>query len=115
VWLDPELLFRPWAFRIASRAGFKHLKRERRWLGDDTALESVAAPDPPPPDELLPALATMDGISSASRAVLVLHFQEEMSLLAVAAILEIPLGTVKSRLAYGLTAIRKQLSHIRSR
>lgn len=115
VWLDDPELFRAWAFRIASRAGFKHLKRERRWLGDDTALESVAAPDPPPPDELLAGLATMDGISSASRAVLVLHFQEEMSLAAVSAILEIPLGTVKSRLAYGLTAIRKQLGHTRSR
>ncbi len=56
----------------------------------------------------------MDGISPASRAVLVLHFQEEMTLLEVAAILEIPLGTVKSRLAYGLAAIRKQLTKNRS-
>jgi DNA-directed RNA polymerase specialized sigma24 family protein len=57
----------------------------------------------------------MDGISPASRAVLVLHFQEEMSLPAIAAIWEVPLGTVKSRLAYGLTALRKQLGHNRRR
>jgi len=57
----------------------------------------------------------MDGISPASRAVLVLHFQEEMSLLAVAAILEVPLGTVKSRLAYGLKALRTQLVQNRRR
>jgi RNA polymerase sigma-70 factor (ECF subfamily) len=113
VWLEQPELFRPWAFRIASRAGFKNLGRERRWLGDDAGLEDVAAPDPPPPDELLRELATMDGISPASRAVLVLHFQEEMSLAAVAAILEVPLGTVKSRLAYGLSALRKQLGHNR--
>jgi RNA polymerase sigma-70 factor (ECF subfamily) len=43
------------------------------------------------------------------RAVLVLHFQEEMSLAEVAAILELPLGTVKSRLAYGLAALRREL------
>jgi RNA polymerase sigma-70 factor (ECF subfamily) len=115
VWLEEPDLFRPWAFRIASRAGFKHLKRERRWRGDDAELGDVAAPHPPPPDELLRELPTMDGISPASRAVLVLHFQEEMSLAAVAAILEIPLGTAKSRLAYGLTAIRKQLGHTRRR
>lgn len=113
-WLEQPELIRPWAFRIASRAGFKHLKRARRWPGDDAGLEDLASPEPPPPDELLRQLPTMDGISPASRAVLVLHFQEEMSLSAIAAILEVPIGTVKSRLAYGLTAIRKQLGHTRS-
>jgi RNA polymerase sigma-70 factor, ECF subfamily len=113
VWLEEPRLFRPWAFRIASRAGFKHLKREQRWLRDDAELEDVPAPEPPPQDELLRELQTMDGISPASRAVLVLHFQEEMSLPEVAAVLEIPLGTVKSRLAYGLTAIRRQLGKTR--
>jgi RNA polymerase sigma-70 factor (ECF subfamily) len=52
----------------------------------------------------------MDDISPASRAVLVLHFEEELSLPEVAAVLELPLGTVKSRLAYGLTALRKHLT-----
>ena len=112
-WLEHPDLLRPWAFRIASRAGFKHLKRERRWVSDDAALEEVAAPAPPSPDDLLRELSTMDGISPASRAVLVLHFQEEMTLPAIAAILEVPLGTVKSRLSYGLNAIRKQLGHNR--
>ena len=115
VWLQQPELLRPWAFRIASRAGFKHLKRKRRWLGDDAGLEDVAAPDPAPPDELLRELLTMDGISPASRAVLVLHFQEDLPLSAVAAILEVPIGTVKSRLAYGLKAMRKQLGHDRRR
>ena len=48
-------------------------------------------------------------ISPASRAVLILHFQEELSLPEVAAILDIPLGTAKSRLAYGLAAVRKHV------
>ena len=46
--------------------------------------------------------------------MLVLHFQEELPLADVAAVLEIPLGTVKSRLAYGLNALRRQLSGKRS-
>jgi hypothetical protein len=45
---------------------------------------------------------------ASARAVLVLHFQEEMPLAEVAAILELPLGTVKSRLAYGLAALRRK-------
>ena len=112
-WLETPGLFRPWVFRIASRAGFHHLKRKRRWreqVSDDALLEDVPAPEPPPREELLPALRHMDGISPASRAVLVLHFEEELSLPEVAAVLELPLGTVKSRLAYGLTALRKQLT-----
>lgn len=113
-WLERPELLRPWAFRIASRAAFKHFKRARRWLGDDAALQDIAAPDPPASDELLGELATIDGISPASRAVLVLHFQEEMPLAEVAAVLEVPLGTVKSRLAYGLQALRKQLDLKRS-
>ena len=46
------------------------------------------------------------------RRVLCLHFEEELSLPEVAAILDIPLGTVKSRLGYGLRAIRKHLKSI---
>jgi RNA polymerase sigma-70 factor (ECF subfamily) len=105
---DPGLL-RPWVFRIASRVGFKHLKRERRWQANDAGLEELAAPDPLLRNELVAELSTMEGISPASRVVLVLHFREELSLPEVAAILEVPLGTVKSRLAYGLNAIRTQL------
>ena len=115
-WLKTPDLFRPWAFRIASRAGFRHVKREQRLehSGDDSRLEAIPAPDPRPSDQLLQELLNSDALSPPSRAVLVLHFQEEMSLAEVAAILEIPLGTVKSRLAFGLAALRKQLAIKRS-
>ena len=50
------------------------------------------------------ALSTMlAALSPASHAVLMLHFREEMTFAEVAAVLEIPIGTVRSRLAYGLT------------
>jgi RNA polymerase sigma-70 factor, ECF subfamily len=56
----------------------------------------------------------MGRVSPASRAVLVLHFQEGLSLPEVAAALELPLGTVKSRLGYGLSLLRKSLCRTRS-
>ena len=112
-WLEDPELFRPWVFRIASRASFRYFKRERRWLerfDDETTLANLPAPlIVRPSGELLQQLATIDGISPASRAVLIMHFQEEMTLPEVAAILDIPLGTAKSRLAYGLAALRKHL------
>src|SRR5215813_853813 len=59
-WLVEPNLLRPWAFRIASRTGFKHLKRERRWSGDDAGLDDLAAPEPASPSELLASLSTIE-------------------------------------------------------
>jgi len=117
IWLVEPRLFRPWAFRIASRASFSHLRRVRRRGIEENADDVLAllpAPEPPPGNELLAELLDKDVLSPASRAVLVLHFQEEMQLDEVAAVLEIPVGTVKSRLAYGLKTLRQYLSEKRS-
>ena len=111
-WLSEPRFFRAWAFRIASRAAFDHLRRERRrgpHDSDDVALDALAAPEPPPSQELLRGLLDSDLLSPASRAVIVLHFQEGLTLPEVAAVLEIPLGTAKSRLAYGLTVLRRHM------
>ena len=111
-WLrDPEL-FRPWAYRIATREAFKHLKRERRWTDssvDESALEELPAPVR---DNLTPELVAhlVEQVSPASRAVIVLHYLHEMQLDEVADVLGVALGTVKSRLAYGLASLRKQLT-----
>lgn len=110
-WLTSPDLFRPWMFRIASRTAFRFLKKERRWPEHrradeelDTLVARAAAPDRGAVEELLKSLE----LTPACRAVLLLHFEEEMPLQEVAAVLELPLGTVKSRLAYGLAAIRRQ-------
>ena len=108
-WLrDPELL-RPWAFRIASRECFRQLRSEKHrseeMLDLDTletaANESAALQWEPR------LLDWIDALPPASRAVIVLHYLEEMSLDEVAAVLEILPGTVKSRLAYGLVRLRR--------
>ncbi|MDT5269748.1 MAG: hypothetical protein QOH49_1934 [Acidobacteriota bacterium] len=114
-WLRAPELFRPWAYRIATREAFRQLKRERRWaeqVRDEEALGAVAAP--PPREELAPELSarlrdSVAGLSPASRAVVVLYYLHEMSLEETAAVLGVPLGTVKSRLAYGLESLRRQL------
>jgi RNA polymerase sigma-70 factor (ECF subfamily) len=115
--LEHPEVFRAWMFRIASRTAFRHLKKRKRWpdhARDEDAFEHLIAPDPPPPGDEIRTLLASDVISPASRAVLVLHFHEELPLADVAAILEIPLGTVKSRLSYGLSALRQQLGRPRS-
>jgi RNA polymerase sigma-70 factor (ECF subfamily) len=116
-WLDVPEAFHAWAYRVASRAAFRYLKREKRWseqVRDEAVLEELPAAESEVLPEMLPELLKSEALSPASRAVLVLHFHEELSLPEVAAILAIPLGTVKSRLAYGLAALRRKLDPIRS-
>jgi len=113
-WLAEPRLFRPWAYRIASRAAFDHLRQEKRrgtHDSDETLLDNLVSPEPRPSGIEVQELLDSAAVSPASRAVLMLHFQEEMPLADVAAVLEVPLGTVKSRLAYGLGALRRHLAH----
>jgi RNA polymerase sigma-70 factor, ECF subfamily len=115
--LETPELFRPWAFRIASRAGFRHAKKRGRWstgVEEQVSLDDIAAADAPCDAGRLQELLTRHQVSPGSSAVRMLHFQEEMSLAEVAAVLELPLGTVKSRLAYGFAALRKRLGDGRS-
>ena len=82
----------------------------RRWhylLRDDVALDELAASDPGPCAIDVVQLIQVDGLSPPSRAVLALHFKEGLTVPEVASILDVPLGTVKSRLAYGLTTLRR--------
>jgi RNA polymerase sigma-70 factor, ECF subfamily len=111
-WLEQPELFRAWAFRIASRAAFRYLKKRKRWLDatvNHTWLDDLAAPEITAPDDTILQLLDSPALTPASRAVLVLHFREEMPLAHVAAVLEIPLGTLNSRLAFGLKTLRKEL------
>jgi RNA polymerase sigma-70 factor, ECF subfamily len=104
-------VFGAWALRIASRIAISHLKRAHRWQSlDDLPLGTVTSgPDlDGPPDAAFFSL--LDHVSPASRAVLLLHYQHDLSLEETAAILDIPLGTAKSRLHYGVATLRKHLT-----
>lgn len=108
----PELL-RPWAYRIASRTCFEYLKRQRRWserYDHEEVVENVPSPSHSEFPEFIAGLdAFLDHISPASRAVLLLHYGEDLSIEEAAAVLDIGVGTAKSRLAYGLACLRKSV------
>jgi|SRR5205085_7675443 len=106
-WLNDPSLFRAWAYRIASRSAFRALKRQRG-RGEEPIGEIAAHFEEPDPWQRERLLANVARLSPASRAVVTLHYLDELPLADVAAILDISLGTVKSRLAYGLTQLRKE-------
>lgn len=112
-WLENPKLFQAWAYRIASRDAFRRLKTEKRrteQIRDEETLKQAQAVET---DEIYePELIAkipdfLAEISPASRAVIVLHYLEEMPLSQTAEILDIAVGTAKSRLAYGLASLRK--------
>jgi RNA polymerase sigma-70 factor (ECF subfamily) len=109
--LREPAVFRHWTFRIASRIAFSNLKHARRWQPlDDAPPECFSVLNPnlgELPDDAFFDL--IDRVSPASRAVLLLHYKHDLSLEESATILEIPIGTAKSRLHYGVNSLRKHL------
>jgi RNA polymerase sigma-70 factor (ECF subfamily) len=116
-WLREPEAFRAWAYQIASREAFRYLNRERRWsdqVRDEATLTALPskANEHEFPRELIDALPELvSNLSPASRAVVVLFYLHEMSLVETAAVLDIPVGTVKSRLAYGLESLRRSFEN----
>lgn len=114
-WLNDPTLFRAWAYRIASRESFRCLKKEARWrehIRDDEILNQIPSVncDPEYDSELIANIPVLlDSVSPASRAVLILHYLDELTLSDAAEILDISVGTAKSRLAYGLAILRRRI------
>jgi RNA polymerase sigma-70 factor (ECF subfamily) len=107
---DPKAL--PcWLYTLARRTVIDHSRRASdRPLPEDFADESA---DPSSADE--PGLAldnaeavhrALAGLSPPHREVLTLFFLQDLTLEEIAAVLDVPVGTVKSRLHYARRAAR---------
>lgn len=109
---EPKV-FRAWTYRIATRLALIHLKREKQWRAVEAQAELLQnGTSFEPPDALevdAEFLRLVDQVTPASRAVLLLHYQQHLSLEETAAILDIPLGTAKSRLSYAISVLRNIL------
>jgi len=108
--LQEPRFFRAWAYRIATRASFAFLRRKHLWEerhDDGVEADDLSASHEEDAAILVAELhALLDQVSPASRAVLDLHYLEDLTIQEVAAILQLSAGTVKSRLAYGLKCLR---------
>ena len=111
----PQSSLRNWLYRIAFNAATDILRKERRILPND--IEEMPLRDlQPGPEALLSqtertALVQKAILSlpDASRAVLVLREYEEMSYHEIADTLNIPVGTVMSRLNYARKILKEKL------
>jgi len=100
---DERRPFAPWLHRIVANRCLDLLRAERRLAGD-AELERLEARDPGGGDtELLEAVA---GLSLQRRVVVVLRYGLGYPPAAIASILDLPVGTVHSRLARALDDLR---------
>lgn len=98
--------FKPWMLTITKNEALK-LKRKRLYLPGDEALESLAEPVTEHYDELWDVLQKM---TEEYRLPVVLFYYEGLSLRDISEVLDIPLGTVKSRLSRGRGELKATLS-----
>jgi RNA polymerase sigma-70 factor (ECF subfamily) len=110
----PRSPFRNWVYRIATNAALDTLRRERDTTDVDD-LPLVAAEDGP--EAALEKAERSEWVQQAvvalppaSRAVLVLREYEGLSYQEIAETLNIPIGTVMSRLNYARTQLRESLA-----
>ena len=114
--------FSTWLFAIARNLVIDHLRRKRPETpdsladGDDSALLDITATGQPSAFDAMvqreqneQISAGMQHIPAEYREALVLRFQEGMSLGEIANVTGAPLGTVKSRIYRGLSALEAWL------
>ena len=82
-------------------------KKERLHPAEATEIDLEAIPASEPKAEAANLQPVLDTLSDEQREVLRLRFVDDLSLAEVAEALEIPVGTVKSRLHNGLEKLRQ--------
>jgi RNA polymerase sigma-70 factor (ECF subfamily) len=111
----PQTSLRNWLYRIAFNAAMDMLRKEKRVLPGD--IEDMSLTDGRPNPESLAsqkersALVQVAVLSlpDASRAVLILREYEGLSYQEISSTLDIPVGTVMSRLNYARKLLRAKL------
>jgi RNA polymerase sigma-70 factor (ECF subfamily) len=111
---DPDA-WEAWLHRLTVWACYRVARKEKR----RSLVELHVVPDPEPatPFDAAAAFADRDlvehllnDLSLDQRAAIVLRFYLDLQVEEVAQILDIPIGTAKSRIHYGVGALRASLA-----
>ncbi|AGK51939.1 MAG: polymerase sigma factor SigW [Bacillus sp. (in: firmicutes)] len=122
-----KLKFSTWLYRIATNLCIDRLRKKKPdyYLDAEVSgtegltMYSQIPADTALPEEELETLEVQDQIQKEIsklpdkyRAVIILKYIEELSLNEISEILELPLGTVKTRIHRGREALRHQLRYV---
>ena len=112
----PKASFRSWLYRIAVNSAIDMLRKEKRVLLNAVEDLNLAASNPSPEAMLASneraelVAKAVSTLPDASRAVLILREYEGLSYNEIAETLEIPMGTVMSRLSYARKILKEKLA-----
>ncbi|HTC81845.1 MAG TPA: sigma-70 family RNA polymerase sigma factor [Acidimicrobiia bacterium] len=120
---DGRALFTTWLYRVSTNAALDELRRRKRRpepaeLSDDrppaaSGAGGAAAVGSSPVESAVAARLDVDaalaGLSPEFRAAVVLRDLCDLDYAEIAEILDVPIGTVRSRIARGRAAIANQL------
>jgi len=121
-----NMKFSTWLYRIATNLCIDRLRKKKPDYHLDAEVAgteglnmySQIASDTLKPEEEVASLELQESIQAEItklpekyRSVIVLKYIEELSLKEISDILDLPVGTVKTRIHRGREALRKQLRH----
>jgi RNA polymerase sigma-70 factor (ECF subfamily) len=114
----PGSSLRNWLCRIAVNAALDVLRRKTEEPAEDEKMQMVAdqAPDPEAAliqkEQAASLQRAINSLPEATRSVLVLREYGELSYQEIATALDIPIGTVMSRLNYARSRLRELLKEL---
>jgi RNA polymerase sigma-70 factor (ECF subfamily) len=124
---DDRRKFSTWLYRIATNLTIDRIRKKKpdyyldaKVKGTDGLdMYSQLSMEQPLPEEEVESLELQSYIQKEIlmlppkyRSVIVLRYFDELSLLEIGEILNIPIGTVKTRIHRGREALRKRLRHV---
>ena len=116
--LEPDDSLRPWLYRVAVNLSYSRKPRKGVTLSSlEAAPAETFVTDEGSPASLAElaelrgvVLASIDALGDKHRVVVILHYLNGLSLGEIAAVVDSPVGTVKSRLHYALDRLKTHLS-----
>ena len=124
---DQKRKFSTWLYRIATNLCIDRIRKKKPdyYLDAEVAgtdgldMYSQIAADEKLPEDVVAQMELQERIQyeisrlpDKYRSVIVLKYIEELSLQEISEILDMPLGTVKTRIHRGREALRKQLNNL---
>ena len=115
--IDSDRPIEPWLYRMTTNMAYTLVKRQSRWLhvvkklADRLSREKKENPlqQIEFKEEWQVVQQALNSLTVEKRVVVALYYINDLSLQEISETLDLPIGTVKSRLHYGRQALKKYL------